>query len=820
VNYYRLTDANGEVAYEENCGWNPSVARRLSPDVYGPGGGVRGMPADPKQWNSAGAFEGHNLVPNPQFTTADEKRKGKPAWWFAVGEFRKARKGTPLDHYDICGGDGEYAHDARVGCAAPGSLRVGRTGRDFALMTAWPVVHYGKRQGFSFYVKADGSGRTVTPEILFFSQDGHPELRNSPAMRLCGRAKGDAVEPTGEWQKVELIAQPPYGAHWACLLIRVDQNAAGHIWIDDAEFNGYGAEPLEITYSRLGYHPLSDKQFVIKGLEKAPVTWELQTADGTTARTGQAVYHSYEWFSKRHYWRVDLTDFQTPGRYRLVIRQGETKAATDLFAIDRDVYHKLTGMCLHSMYADRMNDYVPKVHLPYALEDCRTLVTVQKPRFELYETIFKDRAMEQIGGYDDASNEIKYTQFWPDVILACYQASRLARPLTDRGPNDGLDELAWAVMSFPKHQDDDGQFFRGVKPRAGRKNDHIVGWGWDRYCYGPSSVPQAAGALALGAYALKDSAPAEAQKALAAAVKNYDLNMALWDKYLPAPTAQPKLFIAAKALFAEMYLWKLTGDRRYAERMALHARQVAEGLKARAYAGAQEMYMTNFQHGAINQDCVIVPCLFVQMYPDHPAAEDVKAGLRAFADDIRNLSSREVWGQAMTIPIEGDPPQRWARTSRMIGYWPALAHGLAQIGMILHDEQIIRLAERQLQWTLGKNCIDVAVTHGVGPYAFAGGDGNHYRTEFMVDWLDNDRRELTHYGMTPTQGFRDIGDGKVVFGGGGWPPIHGPPAGYCRAWLQANFQQNPGPSETYLPQNADMTNAAAAVARALESLEN
>ncbi|MDP7386699.1 MAG: amidohydrolase family protein, partial [Nitrospinota bacterium] len=41
----------------------------------------------------------------------------------------------------------------------------------------------------------------------------------------------------------------------------------------DAELNGYGAEPLEITTSFLGYHPKSDKRIVIKSLKKSPVQY-------------------------------------------------------------------------------------------------------------------------------------------------------------------------------------------------------------------------------------------------------------------------------------------------------------------------------------------------------------------------------------------------------------------------------------------------------------------------------------------------------------------------------------------------------------------
>jgi hypothetical protein len=69
---------------------------------------------------------------------------------------------------------------------------------------------------------------------------------------------------TSDWKKLSVKTKPPFGAVFAALVIRVEENTRGTIWIDDAEFSGYGAEPLEITSSFLGYHPKSDKQVVVK----------------------------------------------------------------------------------------------------------------------------------------------------------------------------------------------------------------------------------------------------------------------------------------------------------------------------------------------------------------------------------------------------------------------------------------------------------------------------------------------------------------------------------------------------------------------------
>ena len=799
VNFLSIRDEAGDIVYRENCGWTSSIRRRLSPNPYGPTLGKGGKPMPTRDPDSL--FDGHNLIANPHFTLT-----GKKLVWSAAGNLKKDRT---LAAYGLLQGKGTVRHDASIGRDKPGSLRVDAVGEDFAVTPGQIPTDYGKRQRFTAWVRTEGADGTLVPELVWFAQDEHgAAIRDGHNVRLLGRSAGQPVKAADadDWTQLAVEVKPPFGAHLVYPVVRVDGKTRGTVWIDDAEMNGYGAEPLEIMLSHIGYHPQSHKSIVFRSFEKAPVHWKLVNArDGRAIRSGEADYHSYEWFSERHYYTVDLSGVETEGRYRIDAVQRGKRASSRAFPVAADVYRELTRKTLFAIHAERYNDDVPGMHLPHGLESAQTLISVKLPRFETYETVYRNERRDMISGYDDASNEIKYTQFWPGVMLAVTNAYRLLdHPFQSWSENDAWDEMLWAFDSLHKHQDDDGRFWRGVKPR-GRRLDNIPRYAFDNWAYGLSAIVQGGGACALAAYQLHEKRPELSRLNRRAALRNYQLRQTLNKKRGDLSLAQA-MHIAAKDLFVEMFLAKLRDGDRHRAAAEKSLRTILRGLNAKAYRGSSELYRANFQHGGIKQDVVVMPCLFLELNPEHELGTEIRAALRLFARDVSAVSDLDPWMQARHLPAEDEQPSRYPAVSRPLGYWPALAYSLARIGVLLEDPDIIHLAERQLQWCLGKNFADVSVVHGTSDRVPYGGDGNHYRAEFMYRWLKNDRKLLTYEGMVPTLSFRDIGKGKAM------------PQGFFGLYLQANFQSDPAPSETYIPQVADFLNAAAAVHAAMEWL--
>jgi Glycosyl hydrolase family 9/Malectin domain/Cellulase N-terminal ig-like domain len=814
LNCFKLTDSRGRQAYYENCGWSPNLRTKHTPDHYRPLE-LKPQPADPKRWTgvSQDLFDGHNMIANPHFTLV---KGGKPEWWQPMTAFAKH---STIKHYRFYQGNGEYSHDAKAGCAKPGSMRIGKTGKDFALSPPWFSVDYDKRQSFSFQCKTQGANGQVFAEIIWLAQDMDGGLKRKPRLRFIGRHKGKASTGTRGWHTVAVTANPPHGASYAIPLVRVENNTAGTVWVDDAEFNGYGAEKLEIMTSHFGYHPRSDKTIVVRSIAKGPVNWILSTADGKRLRGGKAKYHSHEWFSKRHYYTLDLSALSAEGAYTLKVTQSGAAANTSI-KVNKSTYQDLARMTASALRRKRFNFNDPKGTAADALEDAQMLLEAPVPslgRYVQYEKRFISGRKEMLGGYYDAGDEMKHLEFWPTALLAGWSLNEFAS-LPGKA---GEDEMLWAFSALHKYVTDDGMVYTGIKPQV-RHSDNIPFTGSnDRYASNPRAVSQTAGACALAAWKTRDSDKALSKANLEAALRNYEYNWKAWHKAVPKPSTREEFLFKSKALLAEVFISKLAKDEIYEKRMAKHARTVAAGLEKRLYANASELAQANFMGGGINQDFVLALCLLLRVHPSHPTAPEIKAGLRAFADDVKRVSAIEPWGQAMDLSTPpGKRPMRNPIRVRPIGYWPGLATSLAWIGMTLNDAETVKLGERQLQWCLGKNMANASAIHGTSDRVFAGGDKMYNRTKFVRDWFASKRNLYTYDGLVPSMAFRDMGDGTVKESRSEfWPPLEARPAGMYRVYLQASYPTHPGPSEFYLPQTCDFATAAATIHYALENVK-
>ena len=850
LNSIRIEDQSGKAVYEENCGWSAMLAKKKSYKAYSPRPELKPR-EQPKAWTPAETFDGHNLVANPHFSLEDER--GRPTWWYSLREFRKMNSRpypkqiidsvdpklgrifsdrveypNTLSFYNILPGDGTFSHDTDAGRDHPGSMKIEKTEKDFGITCNWPSIDYGKLQEFSFWAKCERADGKVFPEILWFSADMNADMKyhdqmsalHTPRLQLMGSTKGNAsLTGTSDWQKLSVKTKPPHGAVFAALVIRVEENKTGTVWVDDAELNGYGAEPLEITTSFLGYHPKSDKRIVIKSLKKTPAQCSLVNEAGKSVKAGAASYHSYDRLSKRYYFTFEFTSYEQEGSYRCTATQNARQVSSGTFTISKDAYRTLSRIALHGLSFKRMNCVVPGAHEPEALEDANMLASLDEERFCMYERLFFPDRLDMRGGYYDAGDDIKHVEFWPSVLFATAKLYENIHPaFDDRTSNDCLDELLWAHRSFPKYQALEGNYYLGTKPQV-RGLDNIPFYSNDRYVVGTGPLPQAAGVAARGSLLLRDLDPALSKRLLKTAVRNYEFNR-FWRRTTGDLTPE-KFLMAAKGLFAEIYLSRLTGKAKYLERMNHHAKLVTAGLEQRLYRRTDELYRASHHDGNILQDFVWTICHLLKEYPYYADREQVVASLKLFVAHVREVSEIDPWGQARSLTAgEGMTPARMPSASRPIGYWPMLAHSLAEIGMLLHDESIIRLAERQLQWCLGKNISDLSMIHGVGERVVAGGTHYFLSPEFLQNWMKSDRKLFTFDGMVPTMAFRDTGDGIVKWkpGDNYDPPLYGFPKGYVRYYLQPQYPIHPGPTEYYLPQTAHFAIAAATIHEALERL--
>lgn len=391
-----VLDSAQKTVFEKNWAKN---SKHLSRRIYCETALTKPVSAEPAKWDATKAFDGHNVIANPHFSINEEKRNKPVAWYslkdmkeetladlkegyfykIAPKELREAwdemiYEPNVLRDYNILQGDGEYSFDPNTGRLQPGSLKIGKTGKDFGISANWPTIDFGKEQEFSFWAKSQDSNCEIIAEVYWLTTTMFADKRwrvagnslSTPYMALIGKSTGKVVTGPKDWTRVSVKAKPPYNTCFAIPVIRVENNGAGSVWVDDAEIDGYSAEPLELSYSFMGYHPESDKEFVVKSLNKGPVSWELLDKDGKVIKSGSAKEHSYEWFSKRYYSTIDLSSFKTPGTYKLKVVQGNNSFTTEPFEISRDAYRKLSEVALHGLYGMRYNADLPGL-LGYAL---------------------------------------------------------------------------------------------------------------------------------------------------------------------------------------------------------------------------------------------------------------------------------------------------------------------------------------------------------------------------------------------------------------------------------------------------------------------
>ena len=583
--------------------------------------------------------------------------------------------------------------------------------------------------------------------------------------------------------------------------------------------------------SLLGFHPVSGKQVVVKSLSREPVKWELQDDRGKVLRTGEAAYHNWEWYSRRHYFVADFSGLQAPGRYRLRAVQGTNAAVSPEFRVDRAVYRDLARICLSGLRAMRMNGNLPGFHGPEALEDALLPVPGGDKRFNLYENVCRKERLDATGGYFDAGDEIKHVEFWPIVIKAtCEMWQNLGRTGDAELAGKALDEFRYALDSFLRCQLPEGNFVLNVKPNV-QGTDNIPCYSFDRYVASLQPAVQGAGVCAMAARALKELDPKLARRAADAAKRNYEFNR-LWETAADASGGRQRLYAASKALWAEINLAALFPDQAiYRERMGRHADMVAAGLKNGDYRGSSELYNAYNMPAPILQDPIWVACDFLAENPASPVAPALRDGLRAFAREVNKLSGIDAWGEARSMepPMEGrELPDRipgyWA-----LGYWPMLSYSLVRIGGVLEDPAILRLGERQLQWVLGKNFGGVSGIHGVSDRVTASGGFICTRDHFFEEWLRSDRKLYTFDGAVPKTFMRGLSFGydirswetggaplAIVAGDDFRPPFYLMPPSFCATLPQADYPVHPGIAEYGLSQMALHAMPSAPLHNALE----
>ncbi|NEP16832.1 MAG: hypothetical protein F6J97_07990 [Leptolyngbya sp. SIO4C1] len=201
-------------------------------------------------------------------------------------------------------------------------------------------------------------------------------------------------------------------------------------------------------------------------------------------------------YSGTDVYRLDFSDFQTPGRYRLCVEQvgcsfafpiGDETWAEAFYVSARGFYHQRSGIELTEPYTDY---YQPRsFHPDDGVEVYQSEVTLletsmglgDRKTFEaLTETRTEERLPQAWGGYFDAGDwdrraqHLKGTRLLLELVdffPRYYQQVDLNLPESDNALPDVLDEALWGLDFFRRLQTEAGGIRGGVEsarhPRRG-----------------------------------------------------------------------------------------------------------------------------------------------------------------------------------------------------------------------------------------------------------------------------------------------------------------------------------------------------------------
>ena len=831
---------DGKVLAQRNCGWVPGeVWYHPLPFRPLPSSGVPsyGLYVDPEKqgWTDERPnlySDNNNLLANPSFTSSD--KDGRVTGWRSAVELGAGAAFEGLD------GKGEYGLDKEHVRSAPSALRIGKTEGDFAVTGVFPRVDYRKKQRLSGWISTRGARAKAWLEVYWFASNVELHAREAPPAQLLRVDRSEAVTGNTDWTLLEVEALPPFGALLAAAVVRAE-NGEGAAWVDDIKFDAYSAEPLQTTFSRLGFDTAGERRVLVRAAEKAPVS--LQVFDdqtGEAALEAKGEYLGQFRFPDGHYYRFELAGLTRSGTYRLRARQGALRTESDAFRAEQGRYRSMTEKTLYALYTKRFGTDVPNVHEPGWLGDAK--VPLPHPRFGCHKKGSR-KTVNVFGGWFDAGDELKAVGLWaPPLFGALNSVLLLDRPLTGRCEDDAFDELKWGLESFIRHQREDGHFyyhFYRAYPHDGiplfyRESPHNI------IC----DTPQGGGILAMSAYHLRGRDPELAAACRDAAVKSYDVLTRTWTEAKAHPRFRNafkkegiddfqdwnRLNYAPKALWMSMYLWKVTGRERYREDMESSLDDLLALLKKRTYF--DQRYWNVLSRGSDGWrdnltifDYIWVPVWLARDFPDHPQLPAIKEAVYSFAKEVERVSSVSPYGQAHALaPESAGAPPRWPNVARTSRYWYSLAYALALAGDTWRDRNLVALAERQLQWMLGNNVLDISDVGGVGKRFHMHGSMRYGRPEFYREYVRSGRKLLLPFMQKGTGGLSRIGGGRVGYNKGA-RSIHlrgyigGSPRGYPDMQQATPYDTEGAGPEFYLPLHGNVICAAAAMAGALEGAE-
>jgi hypothetical protein len=571
---------------------------------------------------------------------------------------------------------------------------------------------------------------------------------------------------TSEWQPIVVRGVSPVAAN----RVQAVLEAAGEqgAWFEGPYLDGLGAIPVEIHVAA-AYHPRSSKTAVVA--VRRPIadgTFEVVPAAAEVARSAAVFSGSLsrwgEYVWGREYWQADFSALGTPGPYRVRVTLADGQSAvSQSFEVSPDIYLSLPNKTLGWYYTQRCGVEVPGWHPACHLDDALVGRSTNRPLGPGGQWTITGSA-DLTGGWHDAGDNHKYIcwsylALWAMARLQGVQKEELHR-LGERLP-DALAEAAWEANLLLKTVSPDGLFPLGVISRFGwvdkpihEETDNLRDTGderalpdpHERICdiptYGPvfTSALIASSLADLGAALRGHDDPLSPRCLETAAVTwrkhhqtappdaeylRWHAAFALLDASLHRAGAREEvradlegriaLIVAQQKPEGVFPFPRACPD--YRQQVLQRPREERAKLPYLSPAGARYA----ISHEACGMDYIPAPfthlhalCDYLEVFPEGPQAAGARRALGLAMDLAESLCARTPYGQMMEWTFAADPVNF---VHMFHGYNCALlslAAVACRAARLLGRPALVKLAEQQVQWVLGRNPRATSLVCGVG----------------------------------------------------------------------------------------------------------
>ena len=663
-----------------------------------------------------------NLVPNPDFELKiSDGRKNVPLHWEPNPE--RSQKVMP-DCYQI---DDKVYHSGKQSI-----LLKEVEGKCVLSSVSRSVIDYTKEYELSAWVKQEGAtGKSYLGMIWYATKlDWEKEARKKPSRlmycpkpREIGRSYGEELAGSSDWKRISFKVKPPYGAQFMALAVCSEDNK-GKVWFDELYCHTLGAEEIEILGSQAGYHPQGKKEAVVRTIDKYKKGkfYLLDNESGEIVKQGDLSYWGkYLW--ERHNWIADFSDYKKEGEYRLKVEfDGKESKEISSFPIKKSLYEDLAHKSIEFYWINRCGVEVPGWHKACHTDDAWV-------RDEQGKVFHHDLT----GGWHDAGDYSKHYGGDQTSVYALSVLHDLSSTKRYRFKGKFSDPLELAKVGgtyFLKSYLGKGRGTGTVSSL--RSYDKLVaGTEREQLYLGDYWAPPSVGSKNKnGRFALVSSNVRQlhGQAKFALSIKNsdqelYDKSVKMLKECYPYRICQGWNSLFGRQpmyLLTDIYMHKLTGRNLYRQ----HSKQLASSMVRQIKNGDHIKGGKKGGYGIYySSDALLgIPALieYAESYPEDPWVPKIKEAVEQFMKDlIVPLSNLSPFKHMLTM--NKDNPQIWPESDTCGGssvscttYLSSIAQTSAMAGLFLKKPEYLDIAERQIQWIVGRNPAGMSMVGDVG----------------------------------------------------------------------------------------------------------